>query len=142
MTIAVSILVTLFIFSSRANFSPAGSGKEFAKLPLKAQIQRSSVILVATWKKENGHLKCVVSEILKHDPDVPFHYGIGDIYARGDLTDRPNTDFGDGQVMFFTGSAPILIYAASYSNDRITVLGDMTLSSFREAVRAGTEGPR
>src|SRR5262249_52812730 len=103
----------------------------FYEWPLDKKIQNASVIAVARWQQSDKTLRCVISEILKQAPDTTFYYKAGDEYQAGNNSIRDNTSYGDGQIMFFTGSPATFRYSTTYANDRIGGMGDMPISEFR-----------
>jgi|SRR3989344_4479569 len=109
--------------------------RNFSELPIEKQIAGASVIVLATWKEENGKLKCIISEILKQKPGTVFHYKVGDEYTSGSRYPQERVSYGDGQVMLFVGSPARMQYAVTYSNDRIAGMGDMPLALLREMVQ-------
>jgi hypothetical protein len=111
-------------------------GSDFDRLPPEQRVQSASVIALAKWERSGSTLRCVISEILKQTPDTAFYYKVGDEYRALNAHAKENTDFGDGEVLFFTGSPARLEEAAAYRGDRITGLGDMPLSVLREMISA------
>ena len=107
---------------------------EFDRLSPEQRVQSASVIALAKWQKSGSTLRCVISEILKHRPGTAFYYKVGDEYRAMNQRVAKNTDFGDGQILFFTDSPARLELAAAYSGDRITGLGDVPISRLREIV--------
>jgi len=106
----------------------------FHEWPLKKQIEVASAIVLTTYKVEDGKLKSVISEILKQQPGVTFHYQIGDEDVRGSRHIEENTFYGDGEVILFTGSPPMMRYSASYSHGRVGAMGDVPLQTLREMI--------
>jgi hypothetical protein len=105
----------------------------FHELPVEEQIATASVIALVRYEPAaDGKMRAVISEIVKKDPAVTFHYSIGDEYGLSSHYPRPGTSYGDGQVVFFTGSPAMMQLAMSYSGDRIRGLGDMPLALLRE----------
>ena len=49
------------------------------------------------------------------------------------------TDYGDGQILFFTGSPARLEIAVAVHGDRISGMGDMPVSMLRELIRSSTQ---
>src|SRR5581483_5407218 len=105
---------------------------EFNRLSPEERVKAASVIALGKYQKTGSTLKCIISEILKQDPNTKFYYKVGDEFPFGNQHFRENTDFGDGEILFFTGSPARLELATAYRGDRITGLGDMPLSSLRE----------
>jgi hypothetical protein len=99
------------------------------------QIRSASVIAFADWQKSGSTLKCIISEIVKKVPDTAFYYKVGDEFRRGNQRVSGDADYGDGQVLFFTGSPATFQSAVAYRNGRITAMGDMPVSEFRDVAR-------
>jgi hypothetical protein len=143
---AATFVTTLLPFAHRATEAlpsaiPAGETLHvdqfagFHQWTLEKKIESASVIVMTVHKEENGKLKSIISEILKQGPGVTFYYGIGDEYVHGGRDLEANTFYGDGEVIFFTGSpTPMMRYSATYSNGRCQAFEDMPLQTFREMV--------
>ena len=97
------------------------------------------MIALATYQKSGSTLKCIISEILKHSPDTAFYYKVGDEFRNGSHRVTEGTDYGDGQVLFFTGSPARLEIAVAVHGDRISGMGDMPVSMLREHIRSSTQ---
>jgi hypothetical protein len=106
----------------------------FHDWPVKKQIQAASVIAIARYETEGKKLKCVISEILKKDPDTDFYYQVGDEYERGSHYMSDDTTYGDGQIIFFTGSPASMKYSCSFTGDRVMALGGMPFDELRETI--------
>jgi hypothetical protein len=117
------------------DFSSPDEFNDFHAWPIEKQIQKASVIAVATYKNEDGKLKAVISSILKQAPNTHFYYKVGDEYAPESRYPRESATYGDGQVMFFTGSPAMMRYSVSYSAGRIGGLGDLPLDKFGDMVK-------
>lgn len=113
---------------------PATSpGKSFHELSVDEQIAQSSAIAIARFEPAaDGRKKAIIKEILKQDPGTEMYYKIGDEYVPGSHYVASNTDYGDGVVIFFTGSPAMMAMSMSYSGDRIRALGDIPLELFRQ----------
>jgi len=107
----------------------------FHNWPVEKQIQSSTVIAIGKYQKSGDTLKCIISEILKQKPGTAFYYKVGDEYPRGNMHVRSDTNYGDGQIMFFTGSPPSFRYGCSFTGERVGGLGDMPMSELRELIR-------
>ena len=107
----------------------------FQDWPLDRQIKASTVIVVVKWKKEGDRLVGVVAEILKQQPGVTFYYNVGDAISGQTFYMTPNTSYGDGAVIFFTGSPAVFRFSTTITGDRITGLGDMPLDALRAAIK-------
>ena len=107
----------------------------FSRLSSTEQIRSASVIAFADWHKSGSTLQCIISEIVKKTPDTAFYYKVGDEVRRGNQRLSEGADYGDGQVLFFTGSPATFQSAVTYRNGRITAMGDMPIPEFREVAR-------
>jgi hypothetical protein len=111
----------------------SGSGIPFHELSLDEQIQKSDVIALAKYEPgSDGKIKAIITELLKKDPGVAFYYNIGDEYASSSYYPKGNTSYGDGLVMFFSGSPLIMKMSMTYSGNRIRGLGDLPIELFRK----------
>lgn len=108
---------------------------EFDRLSPEERIHSASVIALAKWQRSGSTLRCVISEILKQTPGTKFYYKVGDEFSRGNQRATENADFGDGEILFFTGSPARLEETIAYRGDRITGLGDMPINVLREIIR-------
>jgi hypothetical protein len=107
----------------------------FHDWPVEKQIEASSVIAIGKYQKSGDTLKCIISEILKQKPNTAFYYKVGDEFRFGNVHIRDNTNYGDGQILIFTGSPASFRYACGFTGDRIGGMGDMPLSELRELIR-------
>ena len=111
--------------------------KQFYELSSDEQIKTASVIILTKYEPvQDGKVKAVVSQILKKDDNVTFHYKIGDELASSSYYPRENTSYGDGLVVFFTGSPPMQKMSMPYEGDRIRSLGDMPIELFKNKCNA------
>ena len=132
--LAILLCVTLLVsFVLVGKLSIARS--EFDRLSPEERVHAASVIALAKWQRSGSTLRCVISEILKQTPDTKFYYKVGDEFSRGNQHTAENADFGDGEILFFTGSPARLEETVAYRHDRITGLGDMPISVLREIIR-------
>jgi hypothetical protein len=122
--------------STRATQSaePSGSdGKPFHTLSPEQKVKRASAILVTKHQKDGGHIKSIVSEILKR-PDSGFHYSVGDEFGELARYGTGDMDYGDGDVVFMVDGSGEQ-ESSTYRNGRISGLGDMPLEILRAVVR-------
>ena len=105
----------------------------FRDLSVDDQIKQSSVIVIAIFQKaDNGKNKSIITEILKQDTNTEFYYSIGDEYS----PPFPHDNFyGDGEVIFFTGSPAEVKRAVSFYGNRIHGLGNIPIELFRSKCR-------
>jgi hypothetical protein len=105
----------------------------FRGLGIDDQILHSSVIILAKYKPgADGKVRAVISDILKKEDGTEFYYEIGDEYHDASYYPRDRTDYGDGSVIFFTGSPASIKMSMSYSGDRIRSLGDLPINLLRK----------
>jgi hypothetical protein len=139
LSIAVCILAILLCVTLLVSFvlvySLSITRGEFDRLSPEQRVQAASVIALAKWQKSGSALRCVISEILKQRPNTKFYYKVGDEFRAGNQRATENADFGDGEILFFTGSPARLELITAYRGDRITGLGDMPISTLREIIR-------
>lgn len=117
----------------RSHAEQTDSYEGFQDWPLEKQIKTASVIVLSKWQKKDGELKCIISEILKHAPNTEFYYKVGDEFSLLDQHIENNTQYGDGDIIFFTGSPARFTYSESFSNNRIGE-GDIPLDTLREKI--------
>lgn len=109
------------------------SGKQFHELSLEEQIKQASVIAIAKYEKSpDGKMKAIIKEFLKKEPGTTIYYSIGDEYPGSSYYPKENTMYGDGVVVFFTGSPATMKMSMTYSGDRIRSLGDIPMELFRK----------
>ena len=118
---------------SSVTFSDPYEG--FYDWPIEKQIESSSVIAVGKFEKKDSRLKCVITEILKQKPGTTFYYKVGDEYMQGSRFMERDTEYGDGQIMFFVDSPASFRFSTSYSDDRIHGLGDMPIQELRKLIQ-------
>lgn len=110
----------------------------FYELPFEEQIKQASVIAIAKYEPaEDGRMKAVLKEFLKKNDGALFHYDIGEEYQPSSYYPKEGTSYGDGIVIFFTGSPAMMTKAMTYSGDRIPSLGDMPMKLFRDKCGEG-----
>jgi len=101
---------------------------------VESRVQSASVIALTKWERSRCTLRCVVTDILKQAPGSAFSYKVGDEISDLDEQVASNINYGDGQVLFYTGSPARLEQAATYCGDRIAGLGGIPISNLREIV--------
>ena len=107
-------------------------GKPFHELGIDEQISKSSVIALARFERApDGRMKAIIREFLKKDPGVTVYYSVGDEYKLSSYYPGERKSYGDGVVIFFTGSPATMRMSMTYSGDRIGGLGDIPLELFR-----------
>jgi len=132
----LAILLSLTLFVSFVLIrSLSVTRSEFDRLSPEERVHAASVIALANYQRSGSPFRCVISEILKQTTDTKFYYKVGDEFRAGNQRVIENTDFGDGEILFFTGSPARLELITAYRADRITGLGDMPISLLREIIR-------
>ncbi|HET7766381.1 MAG TPA: hypothetical protein VFK92_14940 [Burkholderiales bacterium] len=107
-------------------------GKPFHELGIDEQIKKSSVIALARYERApDGRMRAIIREFLKKDPNVTIYYNVGDEYKSSSYYPSARKSYGDGIVIFFTGSPATMRMSMTYSGDRIGGLGDIPLELFR-----------
>lgn len=112
---------------------PKEPAVQFHELDLEEQIKEASVIALAKYEPSpDGKMKAIIKEFLKKDSDVTIYYNVGDEYQSSSYYSKDNTVYGDGLIIFFTGSPATMKRSMSYSGDRIRGLGDLPIELLRE----------
>lgn len=107
--------------------------KPFHELPIDDQIKASSAIALARYEKSaDGKMRAVIKEFLKKDPGTTIYYDVGDEYGPSSYYPKGNTSYGDGTVIFFTGSPATMTMSMTFSGDRIRGLGDLPIELFKK----------
>lgn len=105
----------------------------FHELELEEQIREASVVALARYEPStDGKVKAIIREFLKKDPDTIFYYDIGDEYESSSYYPKSNTSYGNGIIIFFTGSPATMRMSMTYSGDRIRGLGDLPVELLRK----------
>ena len=117
----------------------AGSSPEssvpFHMLAIEDKIRQASIIAIARYEKQpDGTLKAVLKEFLKKNANVEFYYSLGDEYPYASRHPAPDkkVSYGDGEIIFFTGSPAIMKESITFDRERIIAFGDMPLELFRK----------
>jgi hypothetical protein len=107
----------------------------FHELPPEDMVTHASVILLTTYQDDGNRNKAVIAEILKRDPEVTLYYSVGDEYPMLSFEKQKDVTCGDGQVVFMVGRRGFMGSSFSFTNGRISGLGDMPLTKLRELVK-------
>jgi hypothetical protein len=121
--------------TSSFDYSSKDEFEGFHEWPIEKKIQSASVIAITVYKKEGESLKSIITSIPKQSESTPFNYKVGDEYAPGSRFPRENTLYGDGEVIFFTGSPPVMRLSYTYSKGRIGGAGDLPVEKLGELIR-------
>lgn len=109
----------------------------FHELGLDEQIERASVIALAKYERAaDGKMKAIIKEFLKKAPDTTIYYDIGDEYPSASYYPKEGRGYGDGLVIFFTGSPAMMKMSMTYAGDRIHSLGDLPVELLREKCKS------
>ncbi len=107
----------------------------FNTTSLEQRIRQASIIALARYEKQpDGKLKAVLKEFLKKEPGVEFYYKLGDEYPQASRQPIPdkNTSYGDGEIIFFSGSPAMMRESITFYGERIPAFGDLPLELFRK----------
>ena len=107
--------------------------KQFHELKLEEQIKQASVIAIVKYEKStDGKTKAIIKEFLKKEPKTTIYYNVGDEVPGLSVNSDDEAIFGDGAIVFFTGSPATMKMAVTYTGDRIHGLGDIPIDLLRE----------
>ncbi len=107
--------------------------KPFHEMSPEEQIKNASVIALARFEKSpDGKMKAIIKEFLKKEPRVTIYYNIGDEYPSSSYYPSENRSYGDGVVIFFTGSPARMGMSVTYTGDRISGLSDIPIELFKQ----------
>jgi hypothetical protein len=102
-------------------------------LGLEEQIRQASVIALAKYEKSpDGKMKAVIRELLKKESGTTIYYSIGDEYPSSSYYPSENRSYGDGVVIFFTGSPARMGMSMTFTGNRISGMGDLPVELFRK----------
>lgn len=107
---------------------------DFHARPPEEKVRRATVILVTQLRKGPGEHKEVISEIVKHAPNVRFYYKVGDEYELFSHAPVPECEDcgGDGQVVFLIGNPARMASSYNYEHGRIGGMGGLSLDQLRQ----------
>jgi hypothetical protein len=114
-------------------------GMQFHDLPPEQMVAKASAILLVSYQPDGERMKAVVAEVLKKEPDVVLHYGVGDELRYLSYYPKGGETRGEGQVVFMVGSPAEMRSSFSFDAGRIGGFGDMPLESLRRLVK-GAKG--
>ena len=106
----------------------------FNQWPIEKQIASASAIVLTKHSINGGKLTSTVSEILKLKTGTTFYYKVGDEYSPSSRMIEKDTLYGDGEVIFFTGSPAEMRFSATYSGGRCRAIGDMPIDTLRKLI--------
>lgn len=110
---------------------------KFHELPVDEQIEMASAIAIAKYEKApDGKMKAIIKEFLKKNEGTTIYYDIGDEYEASSFYPEEKVRYGEGVIIFFTGSPASMRMSMTFSGDRIGGLGDMPLVLLREKCRS------
>ncbi len=149
LTIAVWVLVLITVLQASAWLVPLlapefVAGKvlslpqetleSWEGLTLEEKIKRSSIIVITENNADGGKIRAIVKEVRKLKPDVVFHYEIGDEYGPMSVTPKADTTYGDGAVVFLSGSPATMQESYAVYGGSITGLDEMPVSKLLKMV--------
>ena len=106
----------------------------FHDWPVEKQIASASVIAITKWQTSDSTAKCIISEIVKQAPNTTFYYKVGDELRQQSRRLENNTSYGDGELVFFTGSPASFRYSTTLRDGRISGMGDLPVTELRELI--------
>jgi hypothetical protein len=106
----------------------------FHKLPFDEQLKQASAVIIAKHSVEGDRLIAKVSEIPCLKSGTRFGYKIGDELRDSGRRVEPNTFYGDGQIVLFTGAEADFRFSSTFTNNRLHLGGNMSLDDFRKEV--------
>ena len=120
--------------------TPHQLSKSFHEMSPEEQIKNASVIALAKFEKSSdGKMKAIIKEFLKKDPGVIIYYNIGDEYPSSSYYPNESRGYGDGVVIFFTGSPANMGMSVTYTGDRISGLSDIPIELFKQKCKEPNE---
>ena len=131
--IAIGVFTVAVQFCSWSNPCASLDG------PPEKKIRAASVIALARYEKSGSTLRCVIAEILKQAPNTAFYYRVDDEFHHGNTEIRENTDYGDGQILFFVGSPAEHCYSVAFSGDRLRRMGEMPITQLRQIIHDSSQ---
>lgn len=110
--------------------------RDFLDAPIEEKIRESTVIVLARHQSDGSHLRCSVSEILKHAPGIEFNFKVGDDLQWCDHDIEPDTTYGDGQIIFFQGNPARPRFSTTFEGDRLNDMGGTPIELIRDMIKA------
>ena len=104
----------------------------FHEWPIEQKIANASAILLTENAVTDGKVVGTVKEVLMHEPGTELYYKVGDQYQ--EQVARPDTSYGDGEIVFFIGSPAQMRFSTTYRNGRCSGLGDMPIDQLRQLI--------
>jgi hypothetical protein len=123
--------------SRTAPYIPKSSRDEyegFHDWPIEKQVASASAIVLTKHSDDGERLTSTVSEILKLAPGTTLYYKVGDEYKNGSRYLEKNVSYGDGEIIFFTGSPAQMRFSTSHADGRCRGLGDMPIETLKEII--------
>ena len=82
-------------------------------------------------------MRAIIKEFLKKEPDTVIYYDIGDEQRSASIYPQEKTNYGDGAIIFFSGSPAESRLTTLYKENRIPMFGNMTLELFKKKCKEG-----
>ena len=135
----LSAIITTGLFATVVQFCSWANPCAGLEGSPEKRVRAASVIAVAKYEKSGSTLRCIITEILKQAPNTVFYYKVGDEFRAGNQQIRENTDYGDGEILFFVGSTAQDCESIPYSGDRLRWMGEIPVSQLRQIIRDSTK---
>ncbi len=110
--------------------------EDFYDWPIEKQISTASAIILTRNTDDGERIVSTVEEVLMVKPGTTLYYQVGDEYKNGTHYKREGYSYGEGEIVFMTGSPARMRYSTSYSDGRCGGLGDMPIEKLRELIAA------
>lgn len=144
--LALLVLVGVaYVLPSRLK-NPAGDGagaeassssfESWEGLPFEEKVKRSTVVLITENRREGGLIRAYIKEELKRKPGTVFQYGVGTEYPALSVVPKENTSYGDGSLVFLSGSPASNQSSVSIFGGYVPALENMSLERVRQVVAA------
>ncbi|MCW8930501.1 MAG: hypothetical protein OQL19_09715 [Gammaproteobacteria bacterium] len=106
--------------------------QSFRELGPDEQIKEASVIFKAVYVlSSNGKMKAIIKEIYKQNPNIIFHYKVGNEYPHSSYYPKEDTNYGEGIIVLLSGNPARMNRSLSVYYNRIPGLGDMPVKFFK-----------
>jgi len=103
-------------------------------LSFEEKVKRSSIVLITEYKREDGRLRAMIKEELKHKPGTTYHYAVGEEYRPLSVVPKEHTSYGEGSLVLLQGSPAMNRESFAIYNGSVSALDEMPLSKVREIV--------
>jgi hypothetical protein len=138
-SLAVSIATLLCTHGTARWPGTLTSSRALGMEDVTQQLRIASVVALTKWTKQNADDKAVLIEILKKRPAVNFSYQINDAVREANRPMRDGVDYGEGELLFFTGTPLRLSYSVAYADGKLRDNDRTSLEAVREVLRNSPE---